>query len=86
MDWLKNILRKKKQEKMERIDAKRWREIYWRKGDAREALVNLVIEDTDGKMKKVEHVVLSNGRQIPVSEVTEEQAHEFMRALCPETP
>lgn len=69
--------------KKKKIDAKYWREIWWSPSKAREALIGLMIPDKNGKPRKVEYVKLDGGRQIPVEEVTEEQAHEFMKQLCP---
>jgi hypothetical protein len=69
--------------KKDKIDAKMWREIYWSKKKAREALVNLMIPSDDGGFARVKELTLANGSTIPVDECTEEQAHEFMKALCP---
>lgn len=65
------------------IDAAYWKEILLSPAKAREALINLEIEDSAGKMTKVLFLNLENGNRIPVEDVTEEQAHEFMKNLCP---
>ena len=71
---------KKKRE----IDAEYWRKIWWSKSEAKKALVGLMMpRGPKGKLSKVTHVTLENGSQIPVEDVTEEQAHEFMKAICP---
>lgn len=73
--------------KEQKLGAKEWREIYWNKAKAKEALINLMVPVTDGKfgtkLSPVKFVDLMNGSRIPVADVTEEQAHEFMKALCP---
>lgn len=68
--------------KKKKLDAKAWREIWWNKKKAKEALVGLMIP-VNGKLSPVKEVQLANGNTIPVEDVTEEQAHEFMKALCP---
>lgn len=65
------------------IDAEYWRKIFWSKKEAKKALLNLMIPTENRKLSKVLEVTLENGNTIPVEQVTEEQAHEFMKALCP---
>ena len=72
-----NIFKKK-------ITKSQWVKIYWNKTEAKNALQNLSVPDHSGKLRKVTFVELENGKRIPINEVTEEQAHEFMKAICPE--
>lgn len=65
------------------IDAEYWRKIWWSKKEAKIALVNLMIPDEKGKLQRVKEVQLESGNTISVKDITEEQAHEFMKALCP---
>lgn len=71
--------------KKKKIDAKYWREIWWSPSKARAALIGLMVPHPTkkGRLSKVEYVTLESGAKIPVEEVTEEQAHEFMKQLCP---
>jgi len=62
----------------DKIDIKMWQEILLSPKKAKEALVGLITPKG-----KVEIVKLANGKIVPVGEITEEQAHEFMTALCP---
>lgn len=81
-----NKFRKRKSRKepqRRKIDKEYWREIWWSKEKAKEALMNLEFDGDNGKPARVQRVQLANGNQIPVEDVTAEQAHEFMRALCP---
>lgn len=70
-----------------KIDEAYWSEILASPAKAREALVNLQIEGRNGKPKNIDWVGVRgpNGeeKKIPVSEVSEEQAYEFMCSLCP---
>lgn len=70
--------------KSKQIDKEYWKKIWWNKSEAKKALVNLEIKADNGKMAKVLHVDLANGNRIPVEDITEDQAHEFMKALCPD--
>lgn len=66
-----------------KIDAAMWREIYWNPTRAKEALINLEVPADNGKLAKVTHLDLESGLRIPVKDVSEKQAHEFMKKLCP---
>jgi hypothetical protein len=70
-------------QKKEKMNAKMWREIFFNKEKAKEALVNLWIPNDNGRLRKVEFVTLASGTKIKVEDVSEEQAHEFMKELCP---
>ncbi len=61
-----------------KIDANYWREIVEDPKAAKEALVNLVVNGNS-----VTELTLESGNTIPVTAVTEKQAHDFMKALCP---
>ena len=65
------------------LDAKAWREIYWNKNKAKQALVGLMVPDKQGKLRRVSFVETNDNRRIPVEDVSEETAHEFMKQLCP---
>lgn len=69
---------------MKKIDANMWREILSDKAKAKEALVELTFEGDNGELVSVKEVQLENGKTIPVKNITEEQAHAFMSALCPD--
>lgn len=60
------------------IDAQYWQKICSNGKEAKKALVALVTPD--GPVKCVQ---LSNGKSVPVEDVTEAQALEFMKALRP---
>lgn len=67
-----------------KIDKEYWRKIWWSKSEAKKALVGLMVPvGPSGKLSAVKAVSLANGNTIPVEDVTEEQAHEFMKQLCP---
>lgn len=61
-----------------KIDAEYWRQIIASPKLAKEALMHL--ELPQGRVKEV---TLANGNTIPVGDVTEQQAHEFMCMLAP---
>ena len=76
---MKNIFNKSK-----KIDKDYWKKIWWSKSEAKKALINLQVPDEKGKLRFIKFVDLANGSRIAVEDVTEEQAHEFMKAICPE--
>lgn len=62
------------------VTDKMWREACASGKKAKELLVNMAV----GGKGKVTFVQLSNGGQIPVGDVTEKQALDFIQMLAPE--
>lgn len=63
-----------------KIDKSYWQEILKSGALAKKALVNLEIGPNRVKVRGVQ---LENGNEIPVTEITEQQALDFMTKLCP---
>lgn len=63
---------------VQEIDTEYWQRITTDKKVAREVLMNLVTPQG-----RVTFMTLDNGAQLPINQVTEEQAIEFMRSICP---
>lgn len=67
-----------------KIYVKMWQDILLSPTKAKEALVDMLVPaGPNGELKKVLTVTLQSGTEIPVSEVSEAQAHAFMSLLCP---
>lgn len=81
MSW-KNIFQKKPN--TQKVDKKMWRDIFLIKGAAKKMLVNLVVQNEKGEPCKVDNVTLANGKIIPVADVTDEQAQEFLKKIAPD--
>lgn len=62
----------------DQLDTAYWQKIVADPAEAKKALIGLMTPDGP-----VEFVQLADGTQIKTTETTEEQAHEFMCALCP---
>lgn len=63
-----------------KIDKSYWQEILKDGATAKNALINLEIGP---KRIAVKAVRLENGNEVPVTEITEKQALDFMTKLCP---
>lgn len=66
-----------------KVDAAYWREILLNPAKALDALRHLEMQDEDGRIRKLEYFILDDDTKIPLEQVTQEQAHAFMKRLCP---
>lgn len=71
-----------KKTSMNKITDKEWREALADGAKAKELLINMQVP-SNGELCGVSFVQLSNGNQIPVKDVTEKQAHDFISMIAP---